>query len=72
MKVNVVGKTKIMVFRKLGLLPMNINFEYNGEIVEIVNAFSHLGIVFTAGGSLNQTKITLAGQSSKAIININK
>ena len=44
----------------------------NGEIIEIVNVFSYLGIVFTARGSLNQTKITLAGQSSKTIININK
>ena len=47
MKVNV-GKTKVMVFRKSGLLPMNLNFEYYGEIIEIVNVFSYLGIVFTA------------------------
>ena len=39
---------------------MNLNFEYNGEIIEIVNVFSYLGIVFTAGGSFNQTQITLA------------
>ena len=53
-----------MVFRKSGLLPMNLNFEYNGEKIEIVNVFSYF---FTAGGSLNQTQITLAGQSRKAI-----
>ena len=53
-----------MVFRKSGLLPMNLNFEYNGEIIEIVKVFSYF---FTAGGSLNQTQITLAGQSRKAI-----
>jgi len=40
MKVNV-RKTKVMVVRKSGLLPMNLLFEYNGEIVEIVNAFSY-------------------------------
>ena len=45
MEVNV-GKTKVMVFRKSGLLPMNLNFEYNGEMIEIVNVFSYLGIVF--------------------------
>jgi len=71
MKVNV-RKTKVMVVRKSGLLPMNLLFEYNGEMVEMVSAFSYLGIVFTAGGSFNQTQITLAGQSRKAIYNIIK
>jgi len=28
---------------------MNLHVKYNGEMVEIVNAFSYLGIVFTAG-----------------------
>ena len=71
MKVNV-RKTKVMVVRKSGLLPMNLLFEYNGEMVEMVSAFSYLGIVFTAGGSFNQTQITLGGQSRKAIYNIIK
>ena len=69
MKVNV-GKTKVIVFRKSGLLPMNLHFEYNGEMEEIVNVFSYLGIVFTAGGSFNQSRITL--QSRKAIFKLNK
>ena len=71
MKVNV-RKTKVMVVRKSGLLSMNLLFEYNGETVEIVSAFSYLGIVLTAGGSFNQTQITLAGQSRKAIYKIIK
>ena len=71
MKVNV-RKTKVMVVRKSGLLSMNLLFEYNGETVEIVSAFSYLGIVLTAGGSFNQTQITLAGQSRKAIYKIMK
>jgi len=71
MKVNV-GRTKVMFFRKSGLLPMNLFFEYNGEMEEMVNVFSYLGIVFTAGGSFNQTQITLAGQSRKANFKINK
>jgi len=61
-----------MVFRKSGLLPINLLFEYNGEIVETVNAFSYLDIVFTAGGSFNQTLITLTGLSRKAIFKLNK
>ena len=54
-----------MVFRKSGLLPMNLNFEYNGEIIEIVKVFSYF---FTAGGSLNQTQITQGRQFN--LINI--
>ena len=53
---------------------MSLHFEYNGEMVEMVNAFSYVGrynIVFTAGGSFNQTQITLAGQSRQAIFKIN-
>mgnify|MGYP000104914789 FL=1 len=60
-----VGKTKVMfLFRKSGLLSMNIFLEYNGVMVELVNGIN--GIVFTAGCSFNQTQITLAGQSKKA------
>ena len=55
---------------------MNLHFEYNGEMVEMVNAFSYLSrysiVFFTAGGSFNQTQITRAGQSRQAYFKINK
>ena len=38
LKVNV-DKTKIMVFRKGGVLPRNLKFYYNGQQLEIVNKF---------------------------------
>ena len=66
LKVNI-NKTKIMVFRKGGILNRNLKFYYNAEVLEIVNKFSYLGIVFTAGGSFSDTQATLAGQAQKAI-----
>lgn len=71
MKVNV-DKTKIMVFRKGGMLPRNLSFTYNGEALEIVNKFRYLGVVFTVGGSFSEAQITLAGQAQKAIFQLNR
>lgn len=65
-------KTKIMVFRKGGRLPNNLNFTYNNVKIEIVNKFCYLGAVFTSGGSSFETQKTLAGQALKAIFTLNK
>ena len=65
-------KTKIMVFRKGGILNRNLKFYYNIEVLEIVNKFSYLGIVFTAGGSFRDTQATLAGQAQKAIYKLKR
>lgn len=70
LKVNV-EKTKVMVFRKAGMLPRNLSFKYNGQLIEIVKSFKYLGIVFTQGGSFHETQITLAGQAQKAIFKLN-
>ena len=45
------SKTKIMVFRKGGRLPNNLNFLYKDSQIEILNKFSYLGVLFTSGGS---------------------
>ena len=45
LKVNVM-KTKVMVFRKGGILPKRLIFYYNGETLEIVSRFKYLGVVF--------------------------
>ena len=71
LKVNV-DKTKIMVFRKGGVLPRNLKFYYNDQQLEIVNKFRYLGVVFTAGGSFSECQNTLAGQAQKAIFQLNK
>jgi len=49
-----------MVFRNGGPLRKNLQFVYKGEVLEIVNTFTYLGIVFTVGGSFNKTYETLA------------
>ena len=72
LKVNI-NKTKVMVFRKGGLLPQNLRFVYDGQNLEIVSKFMYLGTVFTTGGAFTETFSTLAGQGGKAIIfKINK
>ena len=71
LKVNV-SKTKILVFRKGGMLPRNLVFTYDSEPLEIVKSFKYLGIVFTTGGSFSETQTTLAGQAQKAIFKLNK
>lgn len=65
-------KTKIVVFRKGGRLPHNLNFTYGNSKIEIVNKFCYLGVVFSAGGSNFETQKTLSGQALKAIFTLNK
>ena len=71
LKINV-NKTKIVVFRKGGILPRNLSFYYDEQQLEIVNKFRYLGLVFTVGGSFSEAQNTLAGQAQKAIFQLNK
>ena len=71
LKVNV-NKTKVMVFRKGGILPRNLAFFYNKQQLEIVSKFRYLGVVFPAGGSFSVAQNTLAGQAQKAIFQLKK
>ena len=66
-----IEKTKIMVFRKGGILPRDMRFFYNNQEIEIVKSFSYLGIVFTPGGSFSNAQTTLAGQAQKAVFKLN-
>ena len=65
-------KTKIMVFRKGGRLPKNLNFNYRNVSIEMVNKFCYLGVLFTSGGSSFETQKTLSGQALKAVFTLNK
>ena len=69
---NNINKTKVMIFRKGGLLPRNLAFTYNGIPLEIVSQLKYLGIIFTPGGSFSEPQSTLAGQAQKAIFKLNK
>ena len=64
-------KTKIVAFRKGGILPRNLKLNYNGSELKIVSSFSYLGIVFNTGGSFSNAQATLAGQAQRAIFKLN-
>ena len=55
-------KTKIMVFRKGGILSQHEKWYYNGIELEIVNHFNYLGLVFTPSGPFMQATKTLSGK----------
>ncbi|MCG7875034.1 MAG: reverse transcriptase domain-containing protein [Candidatus Thiodiazotropha endolucinida] len=71
LKVNT-SKTKVMVFRKGGMLPRNINFTFDNAVIDIVSKFTYLGVVFTSGGSFTEMQNTLAGQARKALFTLEK
>ena len=62
-----VNKTKVMIFKKGGRLPIDTRVIYNGSEIEIVKKFTYLGIVFSCGGSFEHTYEALSGQALKAI-----
>ena len=66
-----IDKTKIMVFRKGGILPRILKFYYQNQELEIVKSLSYLEIVFTTGGSFATAQLTLSGQAQKAIFKLN-
>jgi len=66
------SKTKVMIFRKAGRLPANVEFQFSEQKFEIASKFVYLGLVFTTGGSFSDAQSTLAGQSMKAIFALNK
>ena len=64
-----IDKTKVMVFRKGGILPRNLSFTFQGNMIEIVDKFVYLGISFSTG-SFTETHKTLSGQALKAIFKL--
>ena len=68
------SKTKIVIFQKGGRLPANLQFNYKGSKIDIVNKFCYLGIVFTSGGSSfeKQKKKKLSDQALKTMFTLKK
>ena len=60
--------SKVMIFRKGGILPRNLKFYYNDEELEIVNTSSYLGIIFSPGGSFFKYTNYTCRSSSKGDI----
>ena len=65
-------KSKVMVFRKGGMLRRNTHFYYGEHELEIVSKFTYLGIVFSTGGAFTEAQQALPGQFLKAIFMLNK
>ena len=66
------SKTKIMVLRRGGILPRDMQFYYSNIELSIVSTFSYLGIVLSTGGSFSECHKTLAGQAIKANFKLNR
>ena len=66
-----IEKTKV-IFRRGGRLSNNLDFKYSNYSIEIVRKFSHLGVVFTTGGSFTDIQNTLVGQAQKGMYQMQK
>ena len=61
-------KTKIMVFRRGGVLRKNEQWFYKGEKIEVVSRYKYLGIFFSTNLKWSLAKQTLETQAQKAIL----
>ena len=63
------GKTKVMIFSKRKVRE-NLEFILNGEILEIVENYTYLGILVNYNGSFVGAKKKLVEQSQKALFSV--
>ena len=62
-------KTKVVIFNKSGKL-LNYVFKFKGEIIENVQSFKYLGIVFSSSGSFSNAKKDLYQRALKAFFKL--
>ena len=62
-----VEKTKVMIFRKKGVLKEDYTWTYQGENIEMVESFSYLGLVFSCRGSFVQATYELKGKALRSM-----
>jgi exonuclease III len=63
-------KTKVIIFNKGGHLIKKFSFTFQGNIIEIVQSYCYLGIIFTASGSFKPACERLCDQASKALFKL--
>ena len=61
------SKTKIVVFRRRGVIRQGETWKYDGTDLEVVNDFNYLGTVFNYTGSFTLNQTSLIGKGSKAL-----
>ena len=64
-------KTKVMVFRKGGILSKDDHWFYGDKRLYIVNTFNYVGIVFSYTGKWSQPQTTLADKAKQAMLKLN-
>ena len=62
-----VDKTKVMVFRKRGIIKTTETWIYNGHPIDIVDSFNYLGTVFNYNGSFKSNIEYTIGKALKAL-----
>ena len=66
LKVNL-RKTKIMVFRKGGRAEQSLKFLFNGKVIEIVNEYAYLGVIFTTVPSFTKAALNFRSKGFAAL-----
>ena len=69
MIVNII-KTKVMVFRRGGMLSRREKWKYNGKILEVVNGFQYVGLMFSTQLSLHRMATELATKGKRVLVSI--
>ena len=65
-------KTKLMIFRKGGILSKDDHWFYGDKRLDIVNTFNYVGIVFSYTGKWSQTQTTSADKAKQAMFKLNR
>ena len=65
-------KTKTMVFNKGNRFIKNQSFYYEKNVIERVNQYTYVGVVFTPNGKFKQNQVTLKNKAMKALFSIKK
>lgn len=60
-------KTKVVIFRKGGVVSQEEKWTYDNKEIEIVSSFNYLGVVLSSGGSFAKATSTLSGKALKAV-----
>ena len=67
--VNIV-KTKVLVFKMGGRISSHEKWHYDGNLLEVVNCFTYVGLTFTMHLSLNRMSSDLAKKGKRVLVSL--